>query len=79
MSLTENISVCRTYFAFENKSGCTPAVFAAFDGHTEALALLLANGANVNDADLVPQNLFTISHEFDSKYIRLSRSLCINN
>jgi hypothetical protein len=34
-------------------------------GHTEALALLLANGANANAAELVIQNLLTIIHEFD--------------
>jgi hypothetical protein len=34
-------------------------------GHTEALALLLANGANVNAANQVVQNLSTVSHEFD--------------
>jgi ankyrin repeat protein len=56
-------------------------MLALQNGHTEALTLLLVNGANVNAADQVPQNLFTISHEFDSKYttkyIRLSHSLCI--
>jgi ankyrin repeat protein len=40
-------------------------MLASQNGHTEALALLLANGAKVNVADQVPQNLFTISHEFD--------------
>jgi hypothetical protein len=37
---------------------------ASANGHTGALALLLANGANVNAAMQVLQNLFTISHEF---------------
>ena len=40
-------------------------MFASQDGRTEALALLLANGANVNAAMQVIQNLFTNSHEFD--------------
>jgi ankyrin repeat protein len=34
-------------------------------GHTEALALLLANGANVNAADKVIHNLNTNIDEFD--------------
>ncbi len=34
-------------------------------GHTEALAMLLANGAIVNAADKVISNLNTISGEFD--------------
>ena len=40
-------------------------MLAAFYGHTEALALLLANGANANAADKVISNLNTISVEFD--------------
>jgi ankyrin repeat protein len=40
-------------------------MLASQNGHTEALALLLANGANVNAALQVMQNLFTNSHEFD--------------
>jgi ankyrin repeat protein len=40
-------------------------MIASQNGHTEALALLLANGANVNAAKQVIQNLFTKSHEFD--------------
>jgi ankyrin repeat protein len=40
-------------------------MLASESGHTEALALLLANGANVNAAKQVVQNLFTIIHEFD--------------
>jgi ankyrin repeat protein len=40
-------------------------MFASQNGHTEALALLLANGANVNVAEQVIQYLFTLSHEFD--------------
>jgi ankyrin repeat protein len=39
-------------------------MLASQEGHTEALALLLANGANVNAAKQVIQNLFTIGHEF---------------
>jgi ankyrin repeat protein len=39
-------------------------MFAAYFGHTKALALLLANGANVNAAEQVIQYLFTLSHEF---------------
>jgi ankyrin repeat protein len=38
---------------------------ASLHGHTAALALLLANGANVNVAEQVMQNLWTYSHEFD--------------
>jgi ankyrin repeat protein len=33
-------------------------------GRTEALKLLLANGANVNAADKVMHNFNTIIHEF---------------
>jgi ankyrin repeat protein len=54
-------------------------MLAAFNGHTEALklllangaimtealAFLLANGANVTAAQQVPQNFFTLSHQFD--------------
>ena len=40
-------------------------MFASQDGCTEALALLLANGANANAADNVISNLNTISGEFD--------------
>jgi ankyrin repeat protein len=40
-------------------------MLASQNGHTEALALLLANGANVNGALRVIQNIFTFSHEFD--------------
>ena len=36
-------------------------MLASQNGHTEALALLLANGANVNAADKVIQNLSTIN------------------
>jgi hypothetical protein len=39
-------------------------MLASQNGHTEALALLLADGANVNAADQVIHHLFTISHEF---------------
>jgi ankyrin repeat protein len=56
---------------------------ASQNGHTEALALLLANGANVNAAMQVLQNLFTISYEFLFKYIsklnRFSRILFFRN
>jgi ankyrin repeat protein len=38
---------------------------ASQNGRTEALALLLAHGANVNAAQQEPQNLFTISYELD--------------
>jgi ankyrin repeat protein len=38
---------------------------ASRNGHTAALALLLANGANFNAADKVKENLNTISDEFD--------------
>ncbi len=38
---------------------------ASLNGRTEALALLLANGANVNAADKVIYNLNTISGEFN--------------
>jgi hypothetical protein len=38
---------------------------ASLNGHTAALALLLANGANVNAAKQVIYNLNTISTEFD--------------
>jgi hypothetical protein len=40
-------------------------MLASESGHTEALALLLANGANVNAAMHVIQNLYAMSHEFD--------------
>jgi ankyrin repeat protein len=43
-------------------------MLAALYEHTEALALLLANGATVdaaNAAEQVIQYLFTIIHEFD--------------
>jgi ankyrin repeat protein len=40
-------------------------MIASQNGHTEALALLLANRANVNAALQVTQNKFTKSHEFD--------------
>jgi hypothetical protein len=40
-------------------------MLASHTGHTEALSLLLANGANVNAAMQVIQNSFTISHELD--------------
>jgi ankyrin repeat protein len=40
-------------------------MLAAANGHTDALALLLANRADVNASDQVIQYLFTISHEFD--------------
>jgi ankyrin repeat protein len=40
-------------------------MLAAQNGHTEALALLLTNGANVNAAEHVFQLLFTKSQEFD--------------
>ncbi len=37
---------------------------ASRSGHTAALALLLANGANLNAADKVFYNVYTISDEF---------------
>ncbi len=40
-------------------------MFASQNGHTKALALLLANGANVNAAEQVIQNAFTFFNEFD--------------
>ncbi len=40
-------------------------MIASQNGHTEALALLLANEANVNAAGEVVENLFTRGHEFD--------------
>ncbi len=40
-------------------------MFAAQNGHTEALAMLLANGANVNAAELVKQNFYNRNHKFD--------------
>jgi ankyrin repeat protein len=40
-------------------------MLASLHGHTEALALLLANGANVNAVYNVMYNLNTISEEFD--------------
>ncbi len=40
-------------------------MLASLYGHTEALALLLANGAIVNAADKVVYNFNTISEEFD--------------
>jgi ankyrin repeat protein len=40
-------------------------MIASQNGRTEALALLLANGANVNAASQVVENLFSTSHGFD--------------
>jgi hypothetical protein len=40
-------------------------MLASEEGSTEALALLLANGAIVNAADKVIYNLNTIIEEFD--------------
>jgi hypothetical protein len=40
-------------------------MLATLYGHTEALALLLANGANVSATDKVTLSLNTIIHEFD--------------
>jgi hypothetical protein len=40
-------------------------MLAAQNGHTEALALLLAHGANVNAAEQVTQSLFIKNREFD--------------
>jgi hypothetical protein len=40
-------------------------MFASQDGRTEALALLLANGANVNAAGQVIHNIFAGIYEFD--------------
>ncbi len=39
---------------------------ASRNGHTAALALLLANGANVNATKQVIQNLLTKSHYYES-------------
>jgi hypothetical protein len=38
-------------------------MLATQDGHTEALALLLANGANVNAGLQVIHNVYAISHD----------------
>jgi ankyrin repeat protein len=40
-------------------------MFASQNGHTEALALLLANGANVNAAEQVILKSFTFFNEND--------------
>jgi hypothetical protein len=40
-------------------------MLASQNGHTEALALLLANGAIVNAAKQVVYNFLTVIHEFD--------------
>ena len=40
---------------FFMQDGDTPAIFASQEGHTETLALLLANNADVNSADKVQQ------------------------
>jgi ankyrin repeat protein len=37
------------------QDGDTPAHIASFDGHTETLALLLANKADINSANKVQQ------------------------
>jgi ankyrin repeat protein len=37
------------------QDGTTPAFAASFDGHTETVALLLANKADINAADKVRQ------------------------
>jgi ankyrin repeat protein len=37
------------------QNGITPAIIAFEDGHTETLALLLANKADINLADKVQQ------------------------
>jgi ankyrin repeat protein len=55
-------SILEISFTFETRLGLL--MLASQNGHTEALALLLANGADVNAAKQVIQNLFTISHEF---------------
>ncbi len=41
------------------QNGATPAMIASDNGHTETLALLLANKADINAADNVQQlNIF---------------------
>ncbi len=37
------------------QDGATPAIIASFNGHTENVALLLANKADLNAADKVQQ------------------------
>ena len=54
-------------------------MWASQNGHTEALALLLANGANVNATAQAIQNIFVKAMnltELLMKFIRLSYSLC---
>jgi hypothetical protein len=52
-------------------------MLASENGHTEALALLLANGAIVNAAKQVVYNFLTVIHEFDrntSQYLSVCRT-----
>jgi ankyrin repeat protein len=51
-------------------------MIASQEGHTEALALLLANGANVNAAGQVIQNVFTVVYELDCIISQCSSVCC---
>jgi hypothetical protein len=61
-----------------SKNGSTSAAVVAALGNTAMLALLLANGANVNAADEVIHTLSINTHEFDRHtcYTRSSHLLC---
>jgi ankyrin repeat protein len=52
----ENMNYYLTWFAlFFMQGGATPAYIASGNGHTETVALLLANKANINAASNVQQ------------------------
>jgi ankyrin repeat protein len=46
------------------QDGTTPAILASRKGHTETLALLLANKANINAANKVQQFLIYYERPF---------------
>jgi ankyrin repeat protein len=53
------------------QDGWTPAMLASESGHTEALALLLANGANVNAAMHVIQNLYARAMNLTELHLKI--------
>ena len=65
------------------QTGATPALIASQNGHTEILALLLANKADINAASEVPQfKIFTYLllidnelHDFNIAFFILSTIL----
>ena len=53
---------------FDMQNGATPAYKASANGHTETLALLLANKADINAADKVQQlNIFKYVYLIDNE------------